>query len=168
MRFSSVSHDSPLVFTYLYRPDELVCVNTRYLVEPKKDDAEKVTIIGAGETKTAVQWVEHVKSHDTPQNRAGAWIRINPVTRVYGSGAGGAHTDDDVSSFRYLLLESDLLEREIALSVYGKLALPIAAIVDSTGRGPHAWVTLNCENAQQYAQRATRNIHFRSSRQDRL
>ena len=147
------SHDSLLVLAHLYRPNELVCINTRYLAQPKKDGVEKTLIIGAGETKTAAQWVEHVKAHGTPQDRAGAWIRINPISRVYGSGAGGAHTDADVASFRYLLLESDLLDREVALSVYGKLALPIAAIIDSAGRGPHAWVTLNCQNAQQYAQR---------------
>jgi hypothetical protein len=151
---ADVARDSLLVFDHLYRADELVCINTRYLAEPKKDGVEKTTIIGAGETRTAAQWREHAKAHGTPQNRAGAWVRLNPVTRVYGSGAGGAHTDADVSSFRYLLVESDLLNREIALSVYGKLALPIAAIIDTAGRGPHAWITVNCSNAQQYAQRA--------------
>jgi hypothetical protein len=151
---SPVSHDSLLVLTHLYRPSELVCINTRYLVEPKKDGVEKTVIVGAGETKTGAQWVEHIKAHGSPQNRAGAWIRLNPVSHAYGSGAGGAHTDADVSSFRYVLLESDLLERDVALSVYGKLMLPIAAIIDSAGRGPHAWVTVNCENAQQYAEKA--------------
>jgi hypothetical protein len=152
---ASVALDSLLVLTHLYRPDELVCINVRYVAEQQKDGTYKAPPIGAGETKTAAQWVEHVKAHGTPQSGAGARIRMNPLSRVYGSGLGGAHTDADVSSFRYLLLESDLLDRDVALSVYGRLALPIAAIIDSAGRGPHAWVTLNCQNAEEYRQRAT-------------
>jgi hypothetical protein len=147
------SRDSILVLQHLYREHELITINTRYIVAPKKD-GEKVTIIGPGETKTAAQWVEHIKAHGNPQSRAGSWMRINPVSRVYGSGAGGAHCDSDVASFRYLLLESDLLEPAVALNVYGKLAYPIAAIIDSAGRGPHAWLTINSHSAEEYADEA--------------
>jgi hypothetical protein len=148
------AHDSILVLEHLYRAHELVCVNTRYLVSPKKDREEKVTIVGPGETRTAAQWVEHIKVGGTPENRAGAWIRLNPVRTVQGSGVGGAHCDADIASWRYLLIESDLLPPELALSVYGKMALPVAAVVDNAGRGPHAWVTLNAQSLEGYAQKA--------------
>jgi hypothetical protein len=73
---------------------------------------------------------------------------------VRGSGANGAHCDGDVANWRDLLIESDLLPANLALSVYGKLSLPIAAIIDSAGRGPHAWVTVNAQSAEEYAQKA--------------
>ena len=149
-----LSHDSILVLEHLYRAHELVCINTRYLVAPKKD-GEKVTIVGTGETRPAAEWVRYIKENGAPENRAGAWIRLNPVRTVHGSGAGGAHCDADVASWRYLLVESDVLPAELALSVYGKMALPVAAIIDSAGRGPHAWVTLNAQSQEEY----TRNAH---------
>jgi hypothetical protein len=151
--YDEPAQDSILVLEQLYRAHELVCINTRYLVAPKKD-GEKVTIVGPGKTRTAAQWVEHIKVHGTPENRAGAWIRLNPVRTVQGSGAGGAHCDADVAAWRYLLVESDLLPPELALSAYGKMALPVAAIIDSAGRGPHAWVTLNAQSAEEYSQKA--------------
>jgi hypothetical protein len=149
-----VSRDSILMLEHLSRAHELVCINTRYHVAPKKDGVEKVTIIGPGETKTAAEWVQHIKTHGVPETRAGAWIRLNPLRAVYGSGAGGAHCDADVAAWRYLLVESDLLSAELTLSVYGKLALPIAAIIDSAGRGPHAWITLNAQSSEEYAANA--------------
>jgi hypothetical protein len=146
--------DSILVLQHLYRAHELVCINTRYRVSPKNDGEQKVTIIGPGETRTAAQWVEYIKVHGTPEDRAGAWIRLNPVRIVHGSGAGGTHCDADVANWRYLLVETDLLPPELALSVYGKMALPVAAIIDSAGRGPHCWVTLNAQSPEEYAQKA--------------
>jgi hypothetical protein len=143
-------HDSILLLSYVFQPRELICINTRFHVTSKKQ-GEKVTILGPGETKTAAEWIEHIKFSGTPQRRAGAWIRLNPLSKVYGSGEGGAHTDADVASFRYLLVESDLLEPEVTLSVYGKVRFPIAAIIDSAGRGPRAWFTLNAANAEEFA-----------------
>jgi hypothetical protein len=150
-----LSRDSILLLEHLYRAHEPVCINTRYRVAPKKDGEEKVEIVGAGETKTARDWVEHIKAHGTPENRAGAWIRLNPLRAAHGSGVGGAHCDADVALWRYLLIESDLLPFELVLSVYAKLALPIAVIIDSAGRGPHAWVTLNAQSPEEYAQKAS-------------
>lgn len=144
------SQDSILLLQHLYRADELVTVNIRYLVDSKN----KVTIVGPGETKTAAAWVEHIRTEGNPESRAGAWIRLNPMRAVRGSGSGGAHCDADVAVWHYLLVESDLLPPELALNVYGKLTLPVAAIVDSAGRGPHAWVTVNARSAEEYAQKA--------------
>jgi hypothetical protein len=144
------SHDSILLLDYLYRADELVTINIRYLVDQKN----KAMIVGPGETKPAAIWVEHIKTHGTPEGRAGAWVRLNPMRAVQGSGSHGAHCDADVAVCRYLLVESDLLTPELALSVYGKLALPVAAIIDTAGRGPHAWISVEAKGAEEYASKA--------------
>ena len=142
--------DSLLVLEHLYHPQEFVCINTRY-----RTDAENMgKLRGPGETRTAAEWVNHIKTNGVPLDRAGAWIRLNPMLTVQGSGLGGAHCDADVAAWRYLLVESDLLSPTLALSVYGKLALPISAIIDSAGRGPHAWITLNTRSPAEYAQKA--------------
>ena len=148
------SKDALLLLSHLYREHELVTINARYQVAPKKDGEEKVTIIGPGETRTAGEWIEHIRAHGTPESRAGAWVRLNPMRTTQGSGRGGAHCDADVAAWRYLLAESDLLTPELTLSAYGKLPLAIAAIIDSARRGPHAWITVNAQSAEEYARQA--------------
>jgi hypothetical protein len=100
----------------------------------------------------ASAWIDQIRKNGVPQGRAGAWIRMNPLLAVHGNGELGAHTDKNVAAWRYLLLESDELPLDIALSLYAKLKLPIAAIIDGAGRGPHAWVELNSANEAQYRQ----------------
>ena len=87
--------------------------------------------------------------HGTPQSDAGAWIRMNPVT-ANGSGFDGAIKDEDVTAHRFMLIESDKLPEDLALSFYAALTLPVAAILASGGRGPHAWVRLDCATDEEY------------------
>ncbi len=147
--------DSILLLSHLYRAHELVTINARYHVAPKKDGEEKVTIIGPGETRTAGEWIKYIRVHGTPKSRAGAWIRLNPMRAIQGSGDGGAHCDPDVADWHFLLAESDKITPQLTLSVYGKLPLPIAAIIDSAGRGPHAWITVNAKSPEEYAHKAS-------------
>jgi hypothetical protein len=137
--------DSLLLLQFLYRPHELVTINTCCLTG--KDG--KLHLAGPGETKSTAEWIRHINAHGTPTSTGGAWIRLNPVKSIYGGGTGGAHNDADVAVYRYLLLESDLLEPAIALSVFGKIQFPIAAIIDSAGRGPHTWLTLKSSISMQ-------------------
>jgi hypothetical protein len=142
--------DSILLLAHSYQPSDPTTINSRFHLDPKN----KVTIIGPGETRSAQEWIDHIKAHGTPESRAGAWIRLNPMRKTQGSGSGGAHCDADVAVWRDLLVESDLLPHELTLSVYGKLPLPISAVIDTAGRGPHARVTLNAQSLEEYAQKA--------------
>ncbi len=72
------------------------------------------------------------------------------------SGKGGAICDADVVSYRFTILESDLLTAELALSLFARLPLPIAAILSSGGKSPHAWVKLDCLNAEEYRAKVER------------
>jgi hypothetical protein len=67
-----------------------------------------------------------------------------------GTGKHGAVCDSDVTSYRFCLLESDDLPLDLQLSLWGRLPLPIAAIIDSGGRSAHAWVRLDCDTAEEY------------------
>jgi hypothetical protein len=88
-------------------------------------------------------------------SEAGAWIRPNPVKHS-GSGKDGAITDLDVTSNRFCLLESDALPVDLQLSLWARLPLPVAAIIESGGRSIHAWLMLNCLNAKEYRTKTDR------------
>ena len=74
---------------------------------------------------------------------------MNP-TMNSGSGKNGAMCDSDVTNFRFALLESDKLPHDLALSLFACLPLPMFAILSSGGRGPHAWVKLDCADEASY------------------
>ena len=96
-----------------------------------------------------------IRDHGTPQSKAGAWIRPNPVKKI-GSGKAGAVTDNDVTSYRFTILESDLLPAELALSFWARLPLPVAAIISSGGKSPHAWIKLDSADAADYHSKVDR------------
>ena len=77
-------------------------------------------------------------------SRHGIFIRINPVR----SGADG--TDEDVTTLRHVLVESDAIpkaEQERQLRASG---LPIAALIDSAGNSVHAWVRIDAKTREEY------------------
>jgi hypothetical protein len=115
----------------------------------EKDGSRKANPKGAGKTMLRDDWLRSIREHGAPQSLAGAWIRPNPV-KQHGSGKNGAVCDSDVTSFRFCLLESDDLPLELQLSLWARLPLPIAAIIDSGGRSVHAWVRLDCDSDEEY------------------
>jgi len=141
--------DSVLVLRHLYLPEEFVCICTDYEIITKSYGSSKAVPKGCGQTRRAADWIKQIKGQGTPESAAGAWIRLNPVTER-GTGVGGAHTDDDVSAWRYLLVESDALSVEVQLSLYTKLAMPIAMLCTSGGKSVHAWVRLNSLSKQDF------------------
>ena len=142
--------DPLMLFAALYGADERVNVVTDYVLERKDDgNNEKAKPIGAGITRTRDEWMRWIRDNGVPQSKAGAWMRPNPVSER-GVGKGGAFTDEDVTAFRFLLIENDLLPLDVQLSMLARLPLPIAAIIQSGGNGPHAWVKVDSENADAY------------------
>jgi hypothetical protein len=140
--------DSLMVLAALYEKDEHVNIVTSFTIE-EKDGKQKANPKGAGKTMLRDEWMRWIRDEGTPEREAGAWVRPNPV-KDRGSGKGGAITDVDVTSYRFTILESDLLPTEIALSLWARLPLPVAAIISSGGRSPHAWVKLDCVDATDY------------------
>lgn len=112
---------------------------------------------GAGRILTRDGWVSYLINKGVPQRQAGAWFRPNPC-KDKGSGAAGAIMDSDVTSHRFLLLESDVLPLEQQLMLFSKLKLPISAVLLSGGLSAHAWVRIGAKNADEYAERARRIV----------
>lgn len=147
--------DSMMVLAGLYGKEEHVNVVIDYTLETKADGSLKANPQGAGRTLQRDDWLRLIRDHGTPQSKAGAWIRPNPV-KEHGSGKGGSICDGDVVSYRFTILESDLLPAELALSLFARLPLPIAAILSSGGKSPHSWVRVDCANATEYHEKVQR------------
>ena len=146
--------DSLMLLAALYGKDEHVNIVTDFTIE-EKDDKRKANPKGAGVTLLRDEWMRRIRDHGAPQSEAGAWIRPNPVRKI-GGGKAGAVTDQDVTSYRFTMLESDLLPAEFALSLWARLPLPVAAIISSGGKSPHAWIKLDCADVADYRSKVDR------------
>ena len=77
---------------------------------------------------------------------AGAWIRFNPFD-------GKGVKNDNVTAFRYALVESDTLPIQEQNALFRKMELPIAAMVHSGGKSLHAIVHIDAEDYDEYRKR---------------
>lgn len=76
----------------------------------------------------------------------GAYIRFNPLD-------GRGVKDENVSSFRYALVESDEQSIESQYALIRRLELPVACLVHSGGKSLHAIVKVEAANREQYRER---------------
>ena len=78
--------------------------------------------------------------------RAGAWIRFNPLD-------GRGIKNENVTEFRYALVESDNVDIEQQNAIIRELELPVAALVYSGKKSLHAIVRIDAENYEEYRRR---------------
>lgn len=78
--------------------------------------------------------------------KAGAWIRFNPLD-------GNGIKNENVTEFRYALVESDSMEIEKQNAVIRELELPVACLVHSGGKSLHAVVRVDAADYQEYRKR---------------
>jgi hypothetical protein len=147
--------DALVLLAALYDKADFLNILTNFTVDRQIDGKQKANPKGAGKTRLRDDWMRAIRDKGVPQCEAGAWIRPNPV-KQYGTGTSGALCDADVTSFRFCLLESDDLPFYLQLSLWARLPLPIAAIIDSGGRSAHAWVLLDCSTAEEYQAKVNR------------
>ena len=78
--------------------------------------------------------------------KAGAWIRFNPLD-------GKGVRNENVTDFRYALVESDSMELEKQNEIIRQLELPVACLVYSGGKSVHAIVHIDAGNYEEYRKR---------------
>ena len=104
--------------------------------------------------RTAGELIQSLKKHPDDigatvgdwKPQAGAWIRFNPVD-------GEGVKNDNVTKFRFALVESDTLPVAEQDIVFRKLELPIAALVHSGGKSLHAIVRVDAADYTEYRKR---------------
>ncbi len=77
---------------------------------------------------------------------AGAWIRFNPLD-------GNGVKNDNVTEYRYALVESDSMDVNKQNAIMRELELPIAALVYSGKKSLHAIVRIDAANYDEYRKR---------------
>lgn len=80
------------------------------------------------------------------KEEAGAWIRFNPLD-------GKGVKNDNVTDFRYALVESDSMNLGKQYALFKELELPIAALVHSGKKSLHAIVKVDARDYQEYRKR---------------
>lgn len=78
--------------------------------------------------------------------QAGAWIRFNPLD-------GRGCKNENVTDYRYALVESDEMELEKQYSMIKELELPVACLVHSGGKSIHAIVKIEAASYDEYRKR---------------
>lgn len=78
--------------------------------------------------------------------KAGAWIRFNPLD-------GKGVKNENVTDYRYALVESDTMALEEQNAVIRELELPVAILVYSGGKSLHAIVKIDAPNYEEYRKR---------------
>lgn len=78
--------------------------------------------------------------------RAGAWIRVNPLD-------GNGIKDENVTAYRYVLVESDSLPIEQQNALMHDLELPIVTLTHTGGKSLHAIVRVDASSREEYRQR---------------
>jgi hypothetical protein len=80
------------------------------------------------------------------KEEVGAWIRFNPVD-------GKGVKNENVTEFRYALVESDSMDLEKQHALMMELELPIAALVHSGKKSIHAIVRVDAGSYEEYRKR---------------
>lgn len=105
-------------------------------------------------SRTAGELIEALSRHpDDPgavigdcRPEAGAWIRFNPLDGV-------DVRNDNVTEYRYALVESDCMPVEQQYAVIRELELPAKVVVHSGGKSIHAIVHIGASSYEEYRRR---------------
>ncbi|NBV85443.1 MAG: hypothetical protein EBS01_04090, partial [Verrucomicrobia bacterium] len=95
-----------------------------------------------------------------PQEGQGAWFLCNPVVGewqslkrlISASNPNGMtlRSEECLTDYRYLLLESDEASTELWIQILAQLPLPIVSITTSGGRSIHALIRVDATNAKDW------------------
>ena len=80
------------------------------------------------------------------KEEAGAWIRFNPLD-------GKGVKNDNVTEFKYALVESDDMPIDQQHAIYRELELPVACLVHSGKKSLHAIVRIEAGSYEEYRKR---------------
>lgn len=135
--------------TTLFEPEEYVgyVVNTFALPDGKQSPTM------GNYSRTVQQIIDGINGTTQLENvfgsfnkEMGAWIRFNPID-------GKGVKNDNVTAFRYMLLESDNMSLGKQKAILEQLELPIAAMVFSGGKSIHAIVKVDACSYEEYRKR---------------
>ena len=135
----------------LFRPDEYV----GYVVKPWHDATSDRWVPTKGDcSRTAAQLLQEIDRYGDDLGavfgdyipQVGTWIRFNPLD-------GKGVRDENVTEYRYALVESDKVDLGKQMSIIKNLKLPCALVVFSGGKSLHAIVKVHAPSFDEYRRR---------------
>ena len=141
-------HDITTYLQTLFQSTE----NVGYVTDVYETDDRLAPKRGSWD-RTAGELIEALKKHRNigavfgdPNPAAGAWIRFNPLD-------GNGVKNDNVTDFRFALVESDAMSLGKQNAILRQLELPIAALVFSGKKSIHAIVRVEAPDYSEYRKR---------------
>lgn len=132
----------------LFQPDE----NVGYVTESWERDGKYFPSKGLCD-RTAGELIQQLNKYNDVASvfgdcnpEVGAWIRFNPLD-------GNGVKNENVTDYRYALVESDCMELEQQHALIRELELPVACLVYSGGKSVHAIVKIEAANYDEYRKR---------------
>lgn len=132
----------------LFAPDE----NVGYVTESWERDGKYFPSKGLYD-RTASELIQQLNQYKDIGSvfgdynpTVGAWIRFNPLD-------GNGVKNENVTEYRYALVESDSMELEQQHALIRELELPVACLVYSGGKSIHAIVRIEATNYDEYRKR---------------
>lgn len=140
------------IITYLetlFEPDE----NVGYVTESWEHDGKFLPSKGCYD-RTAGQLINELYQCKGDigsvigdyNSEVGAWIRFNPLD-------GKGVKNENVTEFRYALVESDTMDISAQKAIITELELPVAALVYSGKKSLHAIVKIDASTYEEYKKR---------------
>lgn len=140
------------IITYLetlFEPDE----NVGYVTESWEHDGKFLPSKGCYD-RTAGQLIKELYQCKGDigsvigdyNSEVGAWIRFNPLD-------GKGVKNENVTEFRYALVESDTMDISAQKAIITELELPVAALVYSGKKSLHAIVKIDASTYEEYKKR---------------
>lgn len=140
------------IITYLetlFEPDE----NVGYVTESWEHDGKFLPSKGCYD-RTAGQLIKELYQCKGDigsvlgdyNSEIGAWIRFNPLD-------GKGVKNENVTEFRYALVESDTMDISAQKAIITELELPVAALVYSGKKSLHAIVKIDASTYEEYKKR---------------
>lgn len=128
--------------------------NVGYVVDTWQNDEGKYLPTKGAWDRTAGELIQRLNQCDGDigsvlgdyDPAAGAWIRFNPLD-------GKGIKNENVTEFRYALVESDTMDIEKQNAIMRELELPIVVMVYSGGKSLHAIVRIEAANYDEYRKR---------------
>lgn len=122
--------------------------------EKTEDNKTKYLPTKGSYTRTAGELIAELNKHGDDigavlgdyNPAAGAWIRFNPLD-------GKGVKNENVTDYRYALVESDCMALEEQNALMRELELPIAMLVYSGGKSIHAIVKIDASDYSEYRKR---------------
>lgn len=133
----------------LFQPDEII----GYVTDTWQNAEGKYLPSKGAYTRTAGDIIRDLKKYGNINEavgdynvEVGAWIRFNPLD-------GNGVKNDNVTEFRYALVESDTMDLTQQNTIIRDLELPVACLVHSGKKSIHAIVRVDAASYDEYRKR---------------